>query len=153
MTPTSLAIAEYPLGLPYSQRVESLVCLVSSFIWTSNLCCSMTRSRSPSPNCIFFSKVAQRVSRGLPLGIVSSDEKSPSHLKAAKSWSFCSAFLKVVLEVIARVRSSLLEDETPTIFCVTSFQATGFSKRFCFSSLRNPMSTRTLTKSGEACVS
>jgi hypothetical protein len=37
----SLAMAEYPAGLPYSQRVESLVCLVPSFSSTSNLCCSL----------------------------------------------------------------------------------------------------------------
>jgi hypothetical protein len=106
----SLAIAEYPpgSGLPYSQRVESLVCLVPSFSSTSNLCCRLrgvsitlsenttckpsgnctqdsvlagqscrnrklstyiTRSRSPSPNCIFFSRVAQMVSSGFPLGM------------------------------------------------------------------------------------
>lgn len=37
----------------------------------------MTRSLSPSPNCIFFSSVAQRVSRGFPRGMV-------LHLKLAK---------------------------------------------------------------------
>jgi hypothetical protein len=31
---------------------------------------NITRSRSPSAYCIFFSRVAQRVSRGLPLGMV-----------------------------------------------------------------------------------
>lgn len=47
--PTSLAMAEYPLGSPYSQRVEVLVSFDPSLFSTSNLCCSMTMSLSSGP--------------------------------------------------------------------------------------------------------
>lgn len=37
-----------------------------------------TRSRSPSSNCIFSSRVAHRVSKGLPLGVILASEKIPT---------------------------------------------------------------------------
>ena len=126
---------------------------------------SNTRSLSPSSNCIFFSSVAQRVSRGFPRGMIISSEKMPTHFNPLRSWSFCSLSLKMAFEEIAHVRSFSEVDDAPRIFCVallkiviskiesglvyflTSFQGIGDCKKLCSSSLRNPISTRSLTNS------
>jgi len=55
--------------------------------------------------------------------------------------------LEVVLEEIAQVRSFSFDDEAQRIFCVASFQVTGSLQQLCPSSLRKPITTRTLTNS------
>ena len=141
----------------------------------------ITRSRSPSPYCIFFSRVAQMVSSGFAFGMVfhtavlasllikyrasrtlalqvtrmasrvltCSEEKIPIHLRPANTCSRCSLSLKVVLAEIASMRSFSSDDEAASIFCVASFHGTASLQQLCSSSLRKPMSTRTLTNSGK----
>ena len=50
----------------------------------SKRCCSMTMSRSPGPYCIFFSSRAQKVSMGVPAGVICSSEKRPSQRRPAR---------------------------------------------------------------------
>src|SRR5277367_4312605 len=71
------------------------------------------------------------------------------HLRPATNRFFSSVFLNVVLDEIAHNRSFSLDELAPRIFLVASFQAIGSFKKFCSSSLRKPMSTRTLTNSGK----
>src|SRR2546423_8590069 len=78
-----------------------------------------------------------------------SDEKIPSHLRPAKTCSLCSLSLKVVLAEIAPMRSFSSDDGAARIFCVASFQGIGSLQQLCSSSLRKPISTRTLTNSGK----
>jgi hypothetical protein len=56
--------------------------------------------------------------------------------------------LKAVLDEIAHRRSFSLDEVAPMIFWVASFQEIGSFRKLCSSSLRKPMSTRTLTNSG-----
>lgn len=45
-----------------------------------------TKSRSPFSNCIFSSRVAHRVSKGFPLGVIFESEKMPTTLR----YQYCS---------------------------------------------------------------
>ncbi len=70
------------------------------------------------------------------------------HLRPAINRFFSSLSLKVVFDEIAHKRSLSLDEEAPRIFWVALFQVIGSFKKLCSSSLRKPMSTRTLTNSG-----
>jgi hypothetical protein len=56
--------------------------------------------------------------------------------------------LKVVFDGIAHKRSFSLDEEVSIIFWVAFFQVIGSFKKLCSSLLRKPISTRTLTNSG-----
>lgn len=71
------------------------------------------------------------------------------HLRPDTSWVLSSALLNVVLDETAATRSSSLDELAPMICLVASFQAIGVFRKSRSSSLRKPMSTRTLTNSGK----
>lgn len=68
-------------------------------------CCSITISLSPGPYSIFASRVAQRVSRGVPRGVILSSENSPSHRSPAMIRFFSSVSVNFALEEMAHSRS------------------------------------------------
>jgi hypothetical protein len=70
------------------------------------------------------------------------------HLRPAINRFFSLLSLKVVFDEIADKRSFSSDEEAPRIFWVASFQAIGSFKKLCSSSLRKPISTSTLTNSG-----
>jgi hypothetical protein len=70
------------------------------------------------------------------------------HMRPAINRFFSSLSLKVVFDEIAHKRSFSLGEEASRIFWVASFQVIGSFKKLCSSSLRKPISTSTLTNSG-----
>lgn len=78
-----------------------------------------------------------------------SDEKMPSHRRPLKMRVFSSSSLKVVLALMVATRSFSSDDGAEMIFWAASFQGIDSLQKLCSSSLRKPMSTRTLTNSGK----
>ena len=70
------------------------------------------------------------------------------HLRPVINRVFSSLSLKVVFDEIAHWRSFSLDEDEPRIFWVAIFQVVGSFKKLFSSSLRKPISTRTLTNSG-----
>ncbi len=68
-------------------------------------CCSITMSLSPGPYSIFASRVAQRVSRGVPRGVILLSENSPNHRSPAMMRFFSSVSANFALEEMAHSRS------------------------------------------------
>lgn len=78
-----------------------------------------------------------------------SSENIPIHLRPAIICSFCSLSLNDDLEEMAQIRSFSLDDEEPRTLAVASFHEIGSFRKLCSSSLRNPISTKTLMNSGK----
>lgn len=55
--------------------------------------------------CIFFSREAQSVSRGVPRGSMLSSEKRPIHFNPAMMRSFSSLSANLVFELMAQIKS------------------------------------------------
>ena len=70
------------------------------------------------------------------------------HLRPDMILVFSASCLKDVLDRIDFTRSSSLVEAASKIFCVASIQAIGSFKKLFSSSLRKPISTITLTNSG-----
>lgn len=70
------------------------------------------------------------------------------HLRPDTSCSFSSALWNVVLDATAATRSFSFDELAARIFWVASFQEIGCFRKSCSSTRRKPMSTRTLTNSG-----
>ena len=75
-------------------------------------------SRSPSPYCIFSSRVAQRVSRGFSRGLIGASENRPSHFIPEMILFFSSVEGKFVFDEIAQMRSlrSVRSNWRPILF-------------------------------------
>ncbi len=129
----------------------------------------LTRSRSPASYRHFSSSVAQRVSRGLPRGVMGVSENMPIQRMPARMMSFSSLegrvstsysvslgnakgmvylSLNCVFDLIAHSRSRAFDEVALNTFWVASFHGIFSFKNGCASSERNPMSTSTLTNSG-----
>lgn len=103
-------------------------------------------SRSPGAYCIFSSRVAQRVSRGVKHEVIGVSEKIPSQRRPAMMRFLDSGSWKVVLEDMVDMRSDSAEEGEDIIFCVAIFQ--GIDSELGFRNARSsverkPISTRT----------
>ena len=145
-------MAPSAVGSPYSHNVLVLVSFSPPFHSISNLCCSITKSRSPGSYIIFGSSVAHNVSSGVPLGsIFLSWEKTPSHRSPATMRSFSAVSLNEVLLEIAQTRSSSLLLLAPRIAFVASAHLGGSmffgSSSFISSVDKKPIFTNVCTNS------